>query len=180
MPKSRPQARQQDAGISDPEDLVEKIYLLMARVARVRRAWIEVRRQADMLLATDDDRRSESPEPPENVAPVAPAVLSAERPARPEPRRRGPGRKNQKVLPKEPTPHRPVLVPKPLRATDTHVLCRFGNREITLPLADDNMTLTNGLEATVKRVASTRFRGLAVVATVVIPNGTGRSKRKKQ
>lgn len=170
--KDRTPSRQRDDAVDDDvSDLrwkIQQIERLQERIATLR--IILARARAELEGVPYIEVR-EVPPFAMTFAPPAPRLTS------PSSRRKKPSESTEEHSSRPPTTT--LLVPIPVKIVDQRVLCRYGHRTISLPLVDEQVILPSGLRATVQKVATTRFKGLAVRTIVEVPpKPRGRPKRK--
>jgi hypothetical protein len=154
----------------------EEIAALVVRITEVQARLASFRVTLDRWRAELDGAAFEPPPP-------APIAVTAEPPSRTAPRRRGPAKKAVKTRTETYSGKKhvlPGLVPVPIHIQGDELTCRFGNRTIRLPLTSEVTDLPGGLSAEVRRIATSRFAGLAVYASVKLPNPKrGRPPRQR-
>lgn len=161
----------EDRGDSDLQRQIEQIEQLQERVARMRVAIARLRAELDGV-PYDEVRE---------VGEVPPLIMTFAPPARPP--RKSSGRRKRSSDPDEARVQRrrakPPLVPIPLRVVDQRVICRYGHRTISLPIVEERVVLSSGLQATIQKIATTRFKGLAVCAIVNMPAKKRPGRKRK-
>jgi hypothetical protein len=161
-----------DDDVSERQRQIEQIEQLQERVARMRVTIARLRAELDGVPY----------EEVRGVGEVPPLIMTCTPPARP-PRKSSGRRKGSSDLDEARVQRRSdklPLVPIPLRVVEQRVICRYGHRTISLPIVEERVVLSSGLQATIQKIATTRIKGLAVGAFMNMPAKKRRPGRRRK